>query len=691
MRPIALAALALVLATPAWPCSFDTTPQLIFDIRPDVPIERYVAGNLGILRPEFARSHLVVAWRHLTGNAPSAEERKGFAELLRHRLKDEDREQPSSAPVRWEEARSNARGVEPRYGLTVWRAGNDFQWSVNCADHAFDTAIATLEARIRTFGRKHPGVQDWITAQEVVFANCHDGVAQPAPPEPSLPPLLRADREYQIAAADFYATRYDAARAKMLVIARDAQSPWRSYARIVAARALLRKGGVAFDEAERDLEAIIADPTYGDVHEGARDLIAFTRYRTDPPRRLAETAKALAEGEPSARRARRDLADYTYLLDREVTANDAMTDWIVSFKDADASSHSIERWRATKSVHWLLAAIAHVQETNSAAPELLRAAAQVPRSSPAYVSLSHYRARLLFAQNKRAAAREVLDAVMAIDHLPPSTLNALREQRRVLARSLDEYLRDLPGIPVGDSVTKVAPYPQADPVLPGDAAETINVVFPHHLVVEAALDERLPPSIRKQLVVAAYVRAAILDKEEWKAQLAPDLKKFFGITPGNTLDLLLDHPFLQPYVNPLDSRIYNDNHDPNEVVHGSDENWWCRDGATSLARYAHPFDPAVPQFLAAAEMRRLTAKDREALLAHGSGATYLLQHALARAKRGQERAAETLSRAILGTRWACADPRTTNLARQAFTTLHRRYGQTKWAKETKYWYHGFSY
>ena len=420
-------------------------------------------------------------------------------------------------------------------------------------------------------------------------------------------------------------------------------------------------------------------------------MIAFTRYRTDPPRRLAETAKALAEGEPSARRARRDLADYTYLLDREVTSNDAVTDWIVSFKDVNALPHSMKRWRATKSVHWLLAAMAHVEETNPAVPELLRAAAQVPRSSPAYVSLSHYRARLLLAQKKRAAAREVLDAVLSIDKLPPSTLNALREQRRPLARSLDEYLRDLPGIPVGDSATKIAPYPQTDPLLAPDAAETINVTFPHHLLVEAALNERVPPSIRKQLVAAAYVRAAMLGNEEWQAQLAPDLKKFFGITAGNPLDLLLDYPFLQPYVNPLDSRIYNLSHALTDVVHGSDENWWCRDGDTLLGRYAHPAAPVVPQFLATTEMRRLASRDREALLAHGSGATYLLRHALARAKSGHPRAAETLSRAVRGTRWTCADKRTADLARQAFNTLHRRYAKTRWARETKYWYHGFSY
>jgi hypothetical protein len=686
MRHIGLAVLAFLLAIPAFPCGFDTTPQLIFDVRPDAPIERYVSGRLGILRPEFARSHLVVAWRHLTGHPPSAEERRGFVELLRHRLRDEDVEPPPNAAVEWENARAKARGVEPRYGLTVWRQGENYDAPVNCADHAFQTAIATLHARIKTYGLKHPGVQNWITAQEVVFANCHDGVAQPAPPEPSLPPILRADREYQIAAADFYATRYDEARAKMLAIARDADSPWR-YARIVAARALIRKSGVAYDGAQRDLEAIVADPAFRDVHEAARDLIAFTRYRIDPTGRLAETAKALAEGEPLARRARRDLADYTYLLDREISTDDAMTDWILTFQDGKRLPHAIERWRATKSLHWLVAAMTHLQEND---PELMRAAAEVPQSSPAYVSLAYHRARLLLAQKKRNGAREVLDTVMSME-LPPSSLNAFREQRRPLAQSLDEYLRDLPGIPVGDDTTKIAPYPQTEPVLPGDVAKTINVLMPHHVLVEAALKERVPPSIRKQLVVAAYVRASLLRNEEWQNRLAPDLKKFFGITPRNTLDLLLDYPFLQPYVVPLDSRIYNATDDPHEVIHAWYENWWCADGNSGLSRYAYPGDPVVPQFLGTAEMRRVARKDRDALLAHGSGATYLLRNAMARAKNGHPRAAESLSRAVLGTRWSCEDEKTTNLARQAFTLLHRRYGKTKWAQQTKYWYQGFSY
>ena len=686
MRHAALALLAfLVAALPALPCGFDTTPMLIFDVRPDAPIDRYVAGNLGVLRPEFARSHLVVAWRHLTGHPPSQAEVLGFSELLRHRLRDEDREKPVPAAVLWEEARAKARGVEPRYGVMTDRAQNDFTWAVNCADHAFETAIATMNARIKAFGLQHPGVQNWITAQEVVFANCYDGVAQPAPPEPSLPAILRADREYQIAAADFYATRYDAARAKMLAIARDPQSPWRAYARLAAARSLLRKPGIAFDEAERDLQTILTDPAFRDVHEAARDLIAFTRYRTDPPGRLAEVAKALTDGVPSARRARRDLADYTYLLNREIQSADAMTDWILSFKDPQALPHSIERWRATKSVHWLLAAITHVQINDPAAAELLRAATQVPASSPAFVSLSWHRARLL----KPSEARDVLDRVMAIDTLPPSARNAFREKRRPLARSLQEYLRDLPGIPVGDDHTKVAPYEQTEPVIPQDAAKTLNLLMPLDMLVEAALEKSVPVSIRKQLVVAAYMRAALLQHEAHQATLAPELQQFFGITAGNPLDMALRHPILQPHVAPLDSRIYNARHDSTQVIHGEDENWWCHDGETSLSHYGYPFNPVTPQFLAETGPRNTAARERETLLAQGSGATWLLRNALARAKAGHPRAAETLAKAVQGTRWACGDTKTRDLARQAFTTLHRRYAHTKWARQTRYWHDAF--
>ncbi|HET8773800.1 MAG TPA: hypothetical protein VFP80_08420, partial [Thermoanaerobaculia bacterium] len=112
-RPLKIAALALLCATVATPCSFDTTPMAFYEARPDFPIDKYVEGHLGILQPTYARSHLVVAYRYLSGNPPSDTEREGFGDLLRHRLK-EDSGRPDPA-AQWERTRSKIRGLEYKW------------------------------------------------------------------------------------------------------------------------------------------------------------------------------------------------------------------------------------------------------------------------------------------------------------------------------------------------------------------------------------------------------------------------------------------------------------------------------------------------------------------------------------------------------------------------------------------------
>lgn len=678
-RPITLALAALLYSTHAMPCSFESSPTLVFDVRPDAPVERYIAGNLGILKPSYARSHLVIAWRHLTGRPPSAVERRGFADLLRHRLGDTDREKPVRAEERWEIARAEARGIEPRKYWQVNRHVGHYNYILNCNDHAFETAVATLRQRVRTFGIQHPGVQNWITAQETVFANCSDGTALPAPPEPSLPAVLRADREYQIAAADFYAMRYDEARRRFLSITADASSPWREIARLVAVRASLRKarlGDGELADVERELRAILTDDSLQAIHEPARDLLAFVIFRTNPRQRLVETANVLMTHAP---RARRDLGDYTYLLDRDVAGTDELTDWIRTYQKADALPHALERWQTTRGLQWLVAALTHIPPDHPSAGALLRASENVGDDSPAYATISYHRARLLLARGQTAAARTTLDGVLALPSLPHSAINALRELRRPLARSFDDYLRDLPAVPVGyDGL--FAPHESRAPMIPPDAAATINVHLPLDLLVAAARDERVPLSIRKQLIVAGYVRSRLLGRDD----LAPELKQHFGLQSRDVFRLVLDYPFLQPHVRPLDSRIYENRDAPTEVIHDqyAATNWWCIDGRERYETVAAP----LPPFLAVAEVRAIARKERRNLQSRGSGATWLLRNAIARAQKRAPDAAESLSRAIKGTRWTCGDEHTLRLAARAFALLHKRYAGTKWAKETKYWY-----
>lgn len=649
-RPLKIAALALLCATVATPCSFDTTPMAFYEARPDFPIDNYVAGHLGIIQPTYARSHLVVAYRYLSGNPPSDAEREGFGDLLRHRLK-EDGGRPDPAE-QWERTRSKIRGSQYKYPPDRDRAGKDaYDSFTNCNNDAFAVASATLAARMKTFGAEDPAVLRWLDAQETVFANCAGTEPRIPADDPTLPAVLRADRRYQIAAASFYAMQYGEARAQFLAIARDRESPWRQTARLVAARALIRAEnlGVALSTsidvaddplklADQELRAILADPSMQPLHEAAWDLLAVTTFRRDPERRLREAVQGITGGEKnSAHRVRTHFADYTLLLDRDVQGSDELTDWIRTFQSGNAA-HAISRWQATKKAHWLVAALTHVKPDDAAVPALLEASA-----SGTEPSVIHHRARLLLAADRNDQARAELDRVLARD-IPVSARNQFLTQRRGVARTLADFLRDTPVQPVGDAES-VADPATTTPVLPVDAAAVLNSGMPLKTLQLAANDETLPASIRDPLRLAVATRAMLLEK--------PTFDTAYAIVQ-NTEE--------SPYVASLD---------------GDWTNWWCA---------ANAIPPALPPFLRATSTT--AAAENAKLHSLGAGATWLLRTAIARAKShpNDERVPEALSLAILGTRRACGDADTAKLAQQAFGILHRKYADTQWARDTPYWY-----
>jgi len=45
-----------------------------------------------------------------------------------------------------------------------------------------------------------------------------------------------------------------------------------------------------------------------------------------------------------------------------------------------------------------------------------------------------------------------------------------------------------------------------------------------------------------------------------------------------------------------------------------------------------------------------------------------------------------LARAIVGTRWGCADDTTRAHSQRAFAALHKIFPNTRWARQTKYYY-----
>src|SRR5262249_7995318 len=159
--------------------------------------------------------------------------------------------------------------------------------------------------------------------------------------------------------------------------------------------------------------------------------------------------------------------DYTILLDRylevettsrQLPANlksDDLTDWIMTFEgDIDAKDvHAVERWQQTKSLPWLVAAMAGVNTKQSALNELLSAAAKVAHTAPAYPTIAFHTVRLLKQTNRPEEARTMLDKILANERqqLTGSAVNEFLGERMMLARNLDEFLQNAPRVPAGFS------------------------------------------------------------------------------------------------------------------------------------------------------------------------------------------------------------------------------------------------
>jgi hypothetical protein len=727
---------------------FFTDAIFVYSKHPDMPLDNYAAGKLGVLQISWARSYLVAAFRNLTGASLSAEEAKGIKSLWDDRLSNAWESHDDDWIKKWNEVRKQVPGAGTPVEIKAYRnqeKPHEYESFLNCQQDAFETAETTLSERIKHFGADSGAVKDWLSAQDKVFANCGEGKVIPEAAGSDADPLIRADRAYQIGAANFYATNFDEAARQFDAIAHDKSSPWRNKASYLAARALLRKGSLAdkaetgqpaMAEAEARLNAILKDSSAAASHQAAARLLNLVRLRLHPEEKLHEIAHTLVKTDASTN-FKQDVWDYTVLLDGFLgedddnneaakkarpagLTSDELTDWVITFEDSSppAAAHALQQWEKTKSLSWLVAAIskANGQQTNAAA--LLAAAANVDHNSPAFPSLAYHSVRLLIESNRSAEARVALDKILAADRqkLTPSALNLLLAQRTTVAQNLEEFLQDAPRVPAGfsddsdgrelpddDSATKDITK-DAKLFFDLDGANAFNKAMPVALINDAAHSKTLAPNLRRDVAQAAFVRAALIDDHATADQAAvllqemyPQLKEFLSAyqkaaTPDArrfaAAFLTLKFPGLRPFVSAGTGRTT-----ALEEIDSYRDNYWC---AEPRAPENNPMgddtDKAkvkllpVPEFLKGS--KTLAATQFTALQALGTAPDYFCKTAIAWAEKNptDPRAPEALHLAVRSTRYGCTDDQTGRWSNAAYYLLHSRYPNTTWAKNTKYWF-----
>jgi tetratricopeptide (TPR) repeat protein len=713
------AAVALPMALVILPHYLDSCayapPELRFATYHNPLPDDIAAGRTGVVRPHFRRRYLLLAYREMMGPPLNAGEREN---------EPNNQYGPSSERAKpWLDARKSVPGAGTLTAIDGDKKvpGQDYETYSNCLADAFTSAAATLQQRVARWGAQSPQTAEWLRGQDQVFQNCSGGPVSPQP-LPAGDRMLSADRDYQIAAAEFYAGQYDRARADFDKIAATASSQWHDAARYVAARACIRQATLGNDkgklgEAATRLEVIVKDPSAGPWRARAEGLLGFVRAQVSPQQQLTALGEQLMH--PGSREhLERVLTDYTVIWDHLPKADDFPHDsdvarWIGVFQLGDPA---FDIWREKKTLPWLVAALRASAPSPAAARQLIAAAHEVKPESPAWDSAVYYGILMQIRAGELDAARTWSDRAIATKP-SASTLNLLRSERFRLVRDWTEFLRFAPRRPVTDmsedddfdSPIDEDAFKKKPVALDEDSVWRLNRGVPLSLWMDAAQNSLLPADLQAGIAQSGWIRAVVLgdnaaartlatrlqqlrpamaaEMRTWLAEKDPAASRFTATF------LMLRAPGLEPMVRPGMGRV--------TPVMKSDimrDNWWMLSEAPHAGDVPIDYHEALADFypdgnfgptdFLPAGQRSAGEKEWQQLAQRaGDAVIYLCANTIewAKAHPQDPRVPQALHLAVEATHYGPSD-KASSYSRQAFDLLHQRYANSEWTKKTKYWY-----
>jgi hypothetical protein len=460
--------------------------------------------------------------------------------------------------------------------------------------------------------------------------------------------------------------------------------------------------------------------------------LSSREWNLSPNRRLDSVAMGNYEGRPYEL-----AAPALDLMPEFLRAND-LSDWILTVQSAEPSSygHAFSRWRETRSHAWLVAALLKADKSSPGLAQLMRAAQNVSHDEAGFSSVAYNVVRLKVAAGQQDEARKLLDEILlppaAI--LPISARNLFIEQRMSLAVDLKEFLQSAQRKPIAfyldgelgkisDLVENAKRYWNARDyaetkeeydrgidetyknLLPWDdrftfdekTTDIFNWNFPLQLLAEAARDKELPDYLQRNLILATWTRAILLNKEEVALNIAPEVLKAAPeleavFTPYLTarttkarhnaaLYVLLKFPNLSPYV-PGDLPEWNTTE---ELDYYLESAWWCPQSDTDYDNNGNEVAKVVakPSFLTP-EQLETARRERVALRALGDGKVYLGKQVLewARNSPSDPRVPEALFIAVKANqsyKYGCSGWEFDEETRKAADALLRqRYQRSRW-------------
>lgn len=702
--PLVLAALVAMLFYPrdSEACSGWEELLDVNEYTPDADPTAYVGGRLGLVSPYFRDSALVVAYRWLSGVGLDADEQRSalWVAASAQPPSDANVAPPASAVEQWRAAHREVLGVEAP-AIDQGFVTDDayaFGFANNCLDHAFVKASETLRARAHAHG-VNADVRAWASTQNAVFANCDRGVPARVPaflPLPTLPSTapewLAKDHAYQLAAAHFYAGDYAQAEELFTAIGNDANSEWASYGQYLAARAVARTGDLErADHMMARITASAGSPLSPRAIAGYRQHLAI---RHDKAGAHAVLAAHMEHDHVGA-----DFGSmlYDFVFTTAESDRDPIVVWIHNLADQSDQAYelALRNYESDHSQVWLVAALMHANSTSTRAAALVRAAQQLPRTAPAYVTARYHAARVLASMGEATRAYDMLEALRheLTREEGPSALNAVRLLAVTVAPSLDAFARDAFVAPIALRSDSSDAHRVPDGVvgLTRPAALRLATGMPLSLLSRLATSDAVPAEARPILVGDAYVRAALLNDRSVRTQLEHDIVRLVPASAPyvreierattedarrlGVLDLLLHVPELG--IAPPEHYNGVPAHEGIDTVYNS----------FGWATLPNDEDGPACSFLTRAERE---ARDREVatLRSFGASVNFIARELLRLAPRFQNdaRIPEMLHLTVRLTRFGQEYDTASHLSRDVFRYLHRTYPNDPMTARTPFHY-----
>jgi hypothetical protein len=403
---------------------------------------------------------------------------------------------------------------------------------------------------------------------------------------------------------------------------------------------------------------------------------------------------------------------------------------------AAAKADALGRWRERRSLPWLVAALMHISPGDEDVAAAIAASRAIEASSPAYYTLAWHRLRLLIGENKQEEARAELDQILDGRPLPEGVENLMHYHRMKLARDLDEFVRfalrrgefvmylpdprtklDATALPLkstnflgdfGPDLKWRTELFQPNPrYFDEDAASVMSDFMPLPMMARVAQSDRLPPNMQRDVALAVWTRAVLLEDTEIVNSVAPVVARHFpqygggwrayqsAATPQQkkieaALLLLrlpgaspwpgfgLGYPYTRDRIGLVATRWWEHADSDNQAaVDAQDDVPLCSDCAL-------PLQLAAPGFITRQDRDR--ARDEVSRLRQLPGAPAYLGAiilAWANAQPRDPRVPEALHLVVRATRYG---QKHTETSKAAYLLLHNRYRRNPWTSKTPLWF-----